>query len=81
MPHGCHIYAKASDMANATMCAYPQSGHELPHWKFVLRCCAECPHINITDQETNKNMRKQHPKSGFTFITSSDIVLFMVDFH
>ena len=25
MPHGNHIYAKASDMANATMCTYPQS--------------------------------------------------------
>ena len=23
MPQGRHIYAKASDMANATMCAYP----------------------------------------------------------
>ena len=25
MPHGCHIYATASDMAMATMCAYPPS--------------------------------------------------------
>ena len=24
MPHGCHIYAKAYDMAKATMCAYTQ---------------------------------------------------------
>ena len=28
-----------------------------------------------------KNMKKQHPQLGFTFITSSDVVLFMVDFH
>ena len=48
--------------------------------KFVLRCCAECPCINIPDQETNK-MTKQHPQLGFTFITSSDVVLFMIDFH
>ena len=27
-----------------------------------------------------KNMKKQHPQLGFTFITSSDVVLFMVDF-
>ena len=28
-----------------------------------------------------KNMTKQHPKLGFTVITSLDVVLFMVDFH
>ena len=28
-----------------------------------------------------KNMKKQHPQLGFTFITASDVVLFMVDFH
>ena len=38
-------------MANATMCTYPQSEHALPHWKCVLRCCAECPCINIPDQK------------------------------
>ena len=50
MPHGSHIYATASDMANATMCAYPQSEPSPPHWKFVLRCCSDCPCINIPDQ-------------------------------
>ena len=54
IPHGSHIYATASDMENATMCTYPQSEHALPHWKYVLRCCNDCPCINITDQETNK---------------------------
>ena len=81
MPHGRHIYVKASDMANATMCTYPHSDNALPHWKCVLRCCADCPCINIPDQETTKKMKKQHPQLGFTFITSSDVVLFMVDFH
>ena len=28
-----------------------------------------------------KNMKKQHPELGFTFITSSNVVIFMVDFH
>ena len=50
MPHGSHIYATASYMANSTMCTYPQSEHSLPHWKCVLRCCADCPCINIPDQ-------------------------------
>ena len=53
MPHGCHNYLKAYDMENATMCAYPQSDHALPNCKCVLWCCAEFPHINLPDQETN----------------------------
>ena len=52
IPHGSHIYAKASDMENTTMCAYPHSDHALPHWKCVLRCCADCPCINLPDHET-----------------------------
>ena len=53
MPHGRHIYAKAYDMAKATMCKYPQYNHALPHWKCVLQVCAECTCINLTVQETN----------------------------
>ena len=49
MLHGRHIYAKAYDMENATMCTYSQYDHALPHWKFVLRCCDEFPYINIPD--------------------------------
>ena len=81
MPHGRPMYAKASDMAKATICTYPQSDHSLPHWKCLLRCCVEFPYINLPDQETNKDMNKQHPQYGFTFITSLDVVLIMVEFH
>ena len=59
MPHVRHIYAKASDMAKATICTYTQSDHTLPHWKCVLRCCAECPHINFSYQETTKKRRNK----------------------
>ena len=65
MPHGSHIYAKASDMANATMCAYPQSENSLPHWKYVLQCCADCPCINIPDQEITKKYDKTTPTIRF----------------
>ena len=41
-------------MAKATMCTYPQSDHALTHWKYVFRCFAECPCINLPDQETYK---------------------------
>ena len=51
MPHGRRIYAKAYDMAKETMCAYSQSDHALPHWKYVLQCCAKLPSINLPDQE------------------------------
>ena len=78
MPHGRHIYAKASDMAKSTMCTYPQSDYALPHWKFLLRCCDDCPRINFPEQETDKNMKKKHPQLGFTFITSLHVVRLMV---
>ena len=32
IPHVRHIYAKESDIAQDTICAYPQSDHALPHW-------------------------------------------------
>ena len=51
MTHGRHIYAKESDMAKATMCAYPQYYHTLTHRKFVMKCCAKCPSVNLPDQE------------------------------
>ena len=51
MPHGCHTYAKASNIEKSTMCEYPQSDHALPHWKFVIQCCVKFPSINIPDQE------------------------------
>ena len=47
MLHQSHIYVKAYDMAKATMCAYPQPDHMLPHWKFVLQCCAKFPSVNL----------------------------------
>ena len=54
IPHGRHIDAKASDTENATMCTYPQYDHSLPNWKCILWCCAECPCINLPDQEIKK---------------------------
>ena len=77
MPHRRHIYAKASNIANATMCTNPHFDHALPHWKYVLRCYADCPCINLPI----KSMRKKHPQLGFTFIISLDVVLIMVEFH
>ena len=70
MTHGRHIYAKAYDMENSTLCTYLHYSHALPYWKFVLWCCAECPYINIPNQETNKKYEKQHPQLGVTFISS-----------
>ena len=61
MPHGHHIFAKAYYMEMATMCAYPQSYHALPHRKCVLQCCARCPCVNLTDQETDDQYPKTRP--------------------
>ena len=65
MPHGRHIYAKAYDMAKATMCTYPQSDNALPHWKCVLQCCSDCQCINLTDQETDKKHEETTPSTMF----------------
>ena len=65
MPHGRHIYAKASDIENATMCTYPQYDHALTYWKCVLRCCANCPSINIPYQETPKKHKETTPSIIF----------------
>ena len=65
MPHGRHIYDKASDMAKDTMCTYPQSDHALPHWKCVLWCCAEFPCISLPDQEIDNQYSKTTPSIRF----------------
>ena len=62
MLHGCHIYQTASDMAIATMCVYPPSRHALPHWKFVLHCCYNCPCIAIQIQKYSKNHSHACPR-------------------
>ena len=77
MPHGRHIFSKAYDMANSTMCTYPHSDNVLLHWKCVLRCCADCTCINIPYQEYKKG-RNKNPQFCFTFITSLDVVLIML---
>ena len=65
MRHGRHIYAKAYDVAKATMCAYPQSYHVLTHCKCVLQCCAKYPSINISEQETDDQYPDTSPSNNF----------------
>ena len=52
-------------MAKAKICAYPQSDHALPHWKFALRCCAKYPGINIPDQETDDQYSDMIPSISY----------------
>ena len=65
MPYGRHIYSKVYDMLKATRCANPQSDNAVPHWKFLLRCCAQCPSINIPDQETDDKHPNPSPSIRF----------------
>ena len=65
IPHGHHIYAKAYDIAKATLCAYLKSDHALPRWKCVLRCCAKFPGINLTNQETDDQYPDTNPSIVF----------------
>ena len=46
--------------------------------------CGAVPTVLVSILLTKKqlkNMNKQHPQLGFTFITSLDIVMLMVEFH
>ena len=61
MPHGRHIYIKASDMEKVTICTYPRSDHALPHCKCVIRCFAKYPSINLADQETDDQYSDTSP--------------------
>ena len=65
MPHERYVYAKSYYMEKATMCAYLHSDHLLPHWKFVLQCCAKCPSINLPDQETDDQYPDTSPSIIF----------------
>ena len=65
MPHGRHIYAKSYDMAKETIWAYPHSDHSLPHWKFIMQCCAKCPRVNFPDQETGDQYTNTITSSRF----------------
>ena len=55
IPHVKHVFKTASDIAMATMCAYPSFKNSLPHWKFVMRCCAKCSCIDVTSPESDQN--------------------------
>ena len=52
-------------MEKAKICAKSHSNHVLPHWKCVLRCCAQCPNNNIPDHETDDNHPKPSPSIIF----------------
>ena len=65
MPHGRHIYATASDMDMAKICAYPPSQHAFPHGKCVLRCCYNCLCIDIPDKESDMHHSKTSPSISF----------------
>ena len=56
---------KTYDTEKEKMCAYSQSDHAVPHWKCVLRCCAQYPRIYITDQETNDKHPNPSPSTHF----------------
>ena len=53
------MYEIAENMAMGTMCAYTPYQDALPHWKCVLRCCSNFPHIDLSDQEPDRH----HPNA------------------
>ena len=51
MPNRNHIFKTASEMATATLCAYPKSKYAFPHWKCILCCCENVPRIDLPSPE------------------------------
>ena len=46
--------------------------------------CGAAPIFHVSfllTKKTDKHMKKQHPQLDFTFITSLQVVLIMVEFH
>ena len=52
-PNGMELHKKASHAAFSTMCSFPDSNIDLPHWNCVLKCCSQCPKLIIPDEELN----------------------------
>ena len=63
--HGHNIYKTESDMDMLKMCAYKSYHHVLTHWKFLLHCCANLPHIYLTGQEPDIHHSNAYPTLRF----------------
>ena len=61
LSHGCNIYQTESDVVMDKFCAYPITQYELPHCKYVLRCCTNCPHISIPSPESDRYHSNTYP--------------------
>ena len=55
MTHDHHIYQISTEISMATICVYPLTQHELPHWKSVLSCCVDVTYIDIPSQESSEH--------------------------
>ena len=53
MPNGNNMSKTAYNIEMATMCVYTSSKYALPHFKCVLRCCAQCSWIGIPSPESD----------------------------
>ena len=53
--YGHHSNQTSSGMNTETMCAYPPPQHAFTHWKYVIRCSANCQHIYPPSQELDKH--------------------------
>ena len=85
MPHGRHIYAKFMPkhlIWKMQQCALIHI--LIMHFHIRNVYCNAVPTVLVLiflTNKKNKKMKKQHPQLGFTFITSLDVVLLMVEFH
>ena len=55
--HSFHSYNTTADMDMETMCNCTSKNHEIPHWKYVFRCCDKYPSIVLPSNEENKDTK------------------------
>ena len=81
IPHGRHIYATASDMSMATICAYRPYQHSLPQCKFVLSFLP-IAHVFILQAKNQICIIPTHLlQYVFIFITYLHVVKCMEEAH
>ena len=62
MKHGKHMFQTAYGIAMEKMCAYQSSNYALPHWKCVLRFCAQRTQIYLPKSRIISAQFKCYPR-------------------
>ena len=69
MPHGKNVFKTASNIAKATICAYPSSKYALPNCECALHCFTLYLFIDLPIPESYQHNYNVGPTIHFMCIT------------